>query len=103
VPSNCYDPGEFDFLLLSLDISLKLICAHAAFVGVPDPNLLAYWLCGIPLCVLNSSVHPYALHDDWIGYVYARLPLLSRFPDPSSGGAIPESPYPIDVNFLTSR
>ena len=47
-----------------------------ASVGVPHANLLAYWLRGTLFCVLNSAIHPDASHYDWIGCIYAQLPLL---------------------------
>jgi hypothetical protein len=50
---------------------------HAAFVGLPHTNILAYWLCGTSFCILDPTIHPNAFHDDRIGYVYAQLSLLN--------------------------
>ena len=47
-----------------------------ASLGVPHENLLAYWLRGTLFGVLDPAVHPDAFHYDWIGCIYAQLPLL---------------------------
>ena len=47
-----------------------------ASVGVPHADLLAYWLRGTLLSVLDPAVHPDAFHYDWIGCIHAQLPLL---------------------------
>jgi hypothetical protein len=47
-----------------------------ASVGLPHANLLAYWLRGTLFSVLDTAVHPDAFHYDWIGCIYAQLPLL---------------------------
>ena len=48
-----------------------------ASVGLPYPNLLAYWLRGAFFSVLDSAIHPDAFHYDCVGCIYAQLPLLN--------------------------
>ena len=55
---------------------------HADFVGFPYADPLAYWVCGSSFCVHDSTIHPFAVHGDRIGCLYAPLPLLSKLPGP---------------------
>src|SRR6266566_8508425 len=56
---------------------------YAAFVGIPHANILTYWHSGTYFCILDSTMHPYAFHNDRIGCIYAQLSLLNRLPDHS--------------------
>ena len=69
-----YDSGELGFFspLVSVRAMYSL-----AFVGLPYANLLAYWLRGALFGILDSAIHSDAFHYDWIGCIYAQLPLLS--------------------------
>ena len=56
---------------------------YTAFVGIPHANILTYWHSGTSFCILDSTIHPYAFHNDRIGCIYAPLSLLNRLYDHS--------------------
>jgi hypothetical protein len=56
---------------------------HAAFVGIPHANILTYWHRGTSFCILDSTVHPYAFHNDRSGCICAQLSLLNSVPNHS--------------------
>src|SRR6266567_8734077 len=56
---------------------------YTAFVGIPHANILTYWHSGTSFCILDSTIHPYAFHNDRIGCIYAPLSLLNRLHDHS--------------------
>jgi hypothetical protein len=68
-----YHSGELSFFsqLMSVWGMYPLV-----LIGLPHANLLAYWLSGTFFSVLDSAVYPDAFHYDWIGCIYAQLPLL---------------------------
>jgi hypothetical protein len=68
-----YHSGERAFFFQFLSV---LGMYSLASVGVPHTNLLAHWFCGTLFGVLDSAVHPDAIHSDWIGHIYAQLPVL---------------------------
>jgi hypothetical protein len=62
---------------------LETRLTYSAFVGIPHANILTYWHSGTSFCILDSTIHPYAFHNDRIGCIYAPLSLLIRLPDHS--------------------
>ena len=57
---------------------------HAASVGIPYANPLAYWIGGSSFCVHDSTIHSFTVHNDHIGRLHALLPLLKMLLNPFS-------------------
>jgi hypothetical protein len=45
-------------------------------LDIPYANILAHRLSGTSVSISDSAIRSYALHNDWLGYVYAQLPFL---------------------------
>ena len=75
VSAISYDSGELGFFPFPSLVSVRAMCL-LAFVGLPYANILAYWLRGTFFSILDSAIYPDAFHYDWIGCIYAQLPLL---------------------------
>jgi hypothetical protein len=50
-------------------------------LDLPYADILAHWLSGTSVSISDSAIRSYALHDDWLGYVYTQRPFLISFDD----------------------
>jgi hypothetical protein len=69
-------------------------------LGLSYANILADQLGGTSACISDSTIHSYALHDDWIGCIYTQLPFLNRTDDDFIKGRDPLHLFPLYVFLL---